>query len=204
MMTPTAPRLVEAFKVATQACERAGPGELARALGAAGLVVANGGDEDAIVSALLLPAVDAGPDALAHLSTRFGPRVGVILAACRDDHRAARGHGDASSGDDDAAWRDSRQHRLLRLDAADDVTLLVEACDALHRVRGLVEALESPEVGLDALHAAPGSDTGALRDAHALAMLCLRRGTPPARALDRAVDRLHMLAHSPMRVGWDG
>ena len=202
MMTPAAPRLVEAFKVATQACERAGPGELARALGAASLVVANGGDEDAIVSALLLPAVDAGPDALAHLSTRFGTRIGVILAACRDDHRAAQGAGDAST-DDPAAWRASRLHRLLRLDAADDMTLLVAACDALHRMRGLVEALESPEVGLDALHTAPGSDTGVLRDAHAMATLCLRRGTPPARALDRAVDRLHMLAHSPMREGLD-
>ena len=203
MMTPAAPRLVEAFKVVMHACADAGAAEVARALGAASLVVTHGGDEDAVVSALLLPAVDSDDVALAHLATRFGPRVGVILAACRDDHRAANPTADVSRAEL-AAWLASRRHRLLRLDAADDGTLLVAACDALHAVRVLVEALESPEVGLDALRASPGGDAWGLRDAHAIAQLCMRRGTSPARALDRAVDRLHALAHRPMREGLDG
>lgn len=200
MMTPAAPRLVEAFKVATQSGERTGACAFARALGAASLVVAHGGDDDAVVAALLLPTVDADPDVLARLAGRFGARVGVILAACRDDPHAVPGQGAAAHADP-AAWRASRLHRLMRLDAADDTTLLVAACDALHQVHVLVEGLESPEVGLDVFRGAPGGEALVLRDAHAMAHLCLVRGVSPARALDRAVDRLHTLAHTPMREG---
>ena len=103
-------------------------------LAVAGLVLEGGGDEDAVVAALLHDAVEdaGGPPTLEAIRSEFGERVAAIVAACSD-----------TDEDPKPPWRERKAAYLrhLRDDALPDGALLVSLADKLHNARAIVADL---------------------------------------------------------------
>jgi len=105
-------------------------------LAVAGLVIEGGGDEDAVVAALLHDAVEdaGGPPTLAAVRERYGDRVAEIVSACSDTDVVPK-----------PPWRARKQAYIdhLRGDDLPDGTLLVSLADKLHNARGIVADLRT-------------------------------------------------------------
>lgn len=149
----------------------------------AGLVLADGGDEEAAVVAVLHDAVeDVGGEPLAdEIRRRFGDRVADAVLACSDTLRP----------DDKEPWP-VRKHRYL--DALGPATpreaVLVGLADKLANVRSILTdlAVEGPSV-MTRFNAPPADVCWYYREAHRrLAALC--PGSRNAVALAAAVDEL--------------
>lgn len=98
-------------------------------LGAASLVIEDGGDEDQVVAALLHDAAeDQGGEAmLALIATEFGDRVAGIVRSCSDSLTE-----DAAAK---APWRRRKEQAIAHLAGCSDDVLLVVAADKLHNLR---------------------------------------------------------------------
>ena len=102
---------------------------LSHLVGAAALVMDQGGDEDEVVAALLHDALEDHPDktSFAEIEQRFGEKVARIVLACSDavEHPKPPWH----------ARKEAYLHHLA--DQPDDV-LRVSLADKLHNARSIV------------------------------------------------------------------
>jgi (p)ppGpp synthase/HD superfamily hydrolase len=104
---------------------------LAHLLVVTGLVLEDGGDEDAAIAALLHDAVEdgGGRSMLALIASRFGARVADIVAGCSD---TLDPHVDRS-------WIERKRRYLRHLSAVeDDAILRVVLADKVHNARSIV------------------------------------------------------------------
>jgi (p)ppGpp synthase/HD superfamily hydrolase len=127
------PKLTEAFDYAArlhQKQQRKGTEVpyLAHLLGVASLVLDWGGQEPAVMTALLHDTVEdqGGAETLVEIGRRFGPRVAALVDACTD-----------SLGAPKPPWRARKEQFLLRLPAADPEARLVIGADKLHNLRAI-------------------------------------------------------------------
>lgn len=102
---------------------------LSHLLGAASLVIEDGGDEDQVIAALLHDAAeDQGGEAmLARIETEFGARVADMVRSCSDSLVEDAGA--------KAPWRDRKEQAIAHLSGCTDDVLLVVAADKLHNLR---------------------------------------------------------------------
>ena len=102
-------------------------------LGVASLALEAGADEDQAIAALLHDAVEdqGGPDRLADIATRFGPRVARIVADCTD-----------SDAEPKPPWRARKEACVAGLAHKAPESLLVSLADKTHNARAILADLE--------------------------------------------------------------
>ena len=95
----------------------------------AGMVLEQGGDEDAAIAALLHDAVEdrGGKPTLAKIRRRFGDRVAEIVEGCTDAFTTPK-----------PPWRERKEAYLAHLPQASAAVRLVAAADKLHNARATV------------------------------------------------------------------
>ena len=95
----------------------------------AGMVLEQGGDEDAAIAALLHDAVEdrGGKPTLAKIRRRFGDRVAEIVEGCTDAFTTPK-----------PPWRKRKEAYLAHLPQASAAVRLVAAADKLHNARATV------------------------------------------------------------------
>jgi (p)ppGpp synthase/HD superfamily hydrolase len=169
-------------------------------LGVASLVLEHGGDEEQAIAGLLHDVLeDCGEAHAATIGERFGARVLAIVRGCTD----GTAEGKAAVTDPLARRRDwlrRKQAYLNHLAHASDDMLLVSGCDKLHNARAIVGDLERPGVGRGVFDRFTGGCDGSLTYYRLLADLFTQRGAAMARALEREVERMIVLAGEPSRV----
>ena len=97
-------------------------------LAVCGLVLENGGDEDAAIGALLHDAVEdqGGRATLDIIRTRYGEAVAAIVADCTDAWIEPK-----------PPWRERKAAYLSALPGKADASLLVSLADKTHNVRAI-------------------------------------------------------------------
>lgn len=97
-------------------------------LGAASLVLENGGDEDDAIAALLHDAVEdcEGPETRDLIARKFGEHVARVVEACSDTDVMPK-----------PPWRVRKEHHLASLQGAPRSVLLVTAADKVHNLRSV-------------------------------------------------------------------
>ncbi|MFQ5749513.1 MAG: HD domain-containing protein, partial [Planctomycetota bacterium] len=130
------PRLGEALKFAAEAF-RATPRKgsrvpyLTHLIAVAALVGENGGDEDQIIAAVLHDYLEDIQDSSADvLEEHFGPEVARMVEALSEIRGRPR-----------PPWEVRKKEYLERLKAAPPRVKLISACDKLHNVRSVRQAL---------------------------------------------------------------
>ncbi len=130
------PRLGEALKFAAgafHATHRKGSRipYLTHLLAVTALVGENGGDEDQLIAAVLHDYLEDIPEASADvLKERFGPRVAGMVEALSEKR-----------GNPKPVWEVRKKEYLERLKAAPPEIKLISACDKLHNLRSVRQAL---------------------------------------------------------------
>ena len=146
------------------------------------LVFEHGGDEDQALAALLHDVVEVGGAVHASpINRQFGARVLRLVLDCSE--------GIGNPPDD---WLARKRRHVEHLQEVADDSLLVSACDKLHRAACLRRALERRQ-------AAPFALCGAGREpvlwyAERLAELFARRAMPPAPAFAATLAAIGRLA----------
>ena len=102
---------------------------LSHLLGAAALVMDQGGDEDEVVAALLHDALEDHPDktSFAEIEQRFGQKVARIVLACSDAVAQPK-----------PPWHARKEAYLAHLGEQPDDVLRVSLADKLHNARAIV------------------------------------------------------------------
>lgn len=96
-----------------------------------GLVLEDGGDEDAAIAAMLHDAVEdgGGRPVLERISRSFGPDVAAIVEGCSD----------TVDGEPEVPWIERKRRYLAHLpDVTNDSVLRVALADKVHNARSLV------------------------------------------------------------------
>jgi (p)ppGpp synthase/HD superfamily hydrolase len=108
----------------------------AHLLGAAALVLENGGDEDQAIAALLHDAAEdaGGRERLADIRDRFGDRVAGIVEDCTDAWERPK-----------PPWLERKRRYVRHLGEAREEALLVSLADKLYNVRAIL--LDQQAVG---------------------------------------------------------
>ncbi len=108
-------------------------------LGAASIVIDDGGDEDQVVAALLHdgPEDQGGRRVLTEISRRFGPRVAGIVEACSDTLDAT------TPGAEKPPWRPRKEAWLARVPSAPAESWRVMLADKLHNARAVLGDLHA-------------------------------------------------------------
>lgn len=146
------------------------------------LVFEHGGDEDQALAALLHDVIEVGGALHASpINRQFGARVLRLVLDCSE-----------GLGQPPADWLGRKRRHLEHLQGVAEDSLLVSACDKLHRAHCLRRALERGD-------AAPFAPFGAGREpvlwyAQRLGELFARRGSAPAAAFARTLERIGRLA----------
>lgn len=112
---------------------------LSHLLGVASLVMEYGGDEDAVIAAMLHDAVEdcGGQSVLDQISTIFGDEVADVVAQCSDSVAA-----DAA---DKAPWADRKRSYIAAIATKTNRACLVTACDKLHNANAILADHNSAE-----------------------------------------------------------
>lgn len=107
-------------------------------MGVASIVMEYGGDEDAVVAALLHDAVEdcGGLPVLERIRTEFGERVADIVDGCTDAYVQPK-----------PPWIDRKTAYLAQMPLKNSETRLVSASDKLYNARQILKDLRDPEVG---------------------------------------------------------
>jgi hypothetical protein len=102
---------------------------VAHLVGVSSLALEYGADEDEAIAALLHDAVEdqGGSETLGRIKSRFGERVGSIVAGCTDAVDPPK-----------PPWRERKEKYLEHLRTADRSVQLVSACDKLYNARAIV------------------------------------------------------------------
>ncbi len=106
----------------------------------AGRVGEHGGDEDAMIAALLHDVVEdcGGAPRLAEIRQEFGERVARIVDGCTDDDAT-------EAGQQKPPWRPRKAAYVAHLAQAELAVLLVSAADKFHNASTLVADLRAPQ-----------------------------------------------------------
>lgn len=153
-------------------------------LAVASLVAEYGGDETAVIAALLHDAVEdqGGIPRLNDIQARFGADVAAIVLACSDSTTTPR-----------PPWRERKEAYLAHLADASPAMLLVSAADKLHNARSILADLRRD--GPATLKRFNGGATGTLWYYQQLAATFTRLQVGPlAGELARVVAEIARLA----------
>ncbi len=161
-------------------------------LAVASIVIEDGGDEDAVVGALLHDVVEdqGGLPRLEDVRHRFGARVADIVEACSDSL--------AEDPRDKASWPERKAAYVTSLAAETDVSILrVSLGDKLHNVRAIAADTAVDRGAWLRFNAPPDRIVEYYRGCHA----ALARQLPGSRfvaVLAREIDELGRLADEEM------
>lgn len=124
---------------------------IAHLIGAAALVLEDGGDEDQAIAALLhdAPEDQGGRERLADIRARFGDRVASIVEGCTDTFERTK-----------PAYVPRKRQHISRLRGADAAVLRVSAADKLNNARAILPDLH--RVGEDLFGRFSGGKSGTL------------------------------------------
>jgi (p)ppGpp synthase/HD superfamily hydrolase len=150
----------------------------------AGLVIEQGGDEDAAIAALLHDAVEdrGGRPTLAKIRRRFGDSVAEIVEGCTDAFITPK-----------PPWRERKEAYLAHLPQASAAVRLVAAADKLHNARATVADYRA--LGEAVWERFNGGREGTLWYYRALVEALQAAGPSPlVEELDRVVSELEHLA----------
>ena len=162
-------------------------------LGIASLVIEFGGDEDEAIAGLLHDVVeDYGVEHLAAVRTMFGEKVARILTDCTVGAEHAKERFDSAETKRED-WQQRKEQHLAHLEQANEMALLVSACDKLQKARAIVKGLESDEIGTTTFDHLFGEREETLWYYRSLASIFSKRGTPPSEALLETVMHMHAL-----------
>lgn len=102
---------------------------LAHLLGVASIVLAEGGDEDMAIAALLHDAVEdqGGKPTLQEIERRFGERVARLVEACTDADTIPK-----------PPWKDRKQRYIAAIGHEPADARLISAADKLHNARDIL------------------------------------------------------------------
>lgn len=133
-MKHLSPRFLEAFQYAFslhngQVRKRTDTPYIAHLLGVASLVLANGGNEDQAIAALLHDAVEdaGGLKTLQVIRQLFGEQVAQIVDECTDSYQIPK-----------LAWLERKKAYLLRLPTTSRMTHLVSLADKVDNTRSIL------------------------------------------------------------------
>jgi len=189
IVMPLGPRFEEGLLLAArlhagQVRKLSGAPYVGHLLGVCATVLAEGGDEDEALAALLHDAVEdqGGLATRDDIARRFGPRVAEIVDGCSDATETPK-----------PPWRERKEAHLARLADASASVCLVEAADKLDNVRAL--AREYRRHGPAVWSHFRGGRDGTLWYYRAM-LDVLRRGAPAdmVAELEQAVRALEQLA----------
>jgi (p)ppGpp synthase/HD superfamily hydrolase len=142
------------------------------------IVLAEGGDEEMAIAALLHDVLEDVPTARAEVRDRFGAEVYRLVDACTDadlDERAS------------LPWRDRKRSHLRRMADLDDRALLIIAADKVDSLQAIKDDFVRFGAGLFA-HSVRSSADLLWNYREVLAVLEVRIGTRPVvRRLSRLV-----------------
>jgi len=153
-------------------------------LGVASIVIEHGGDEDAVIAALLHDAVEdqGGLPRLREIRHKFGARVARIVDGCTDSYT-----------DPKPPWRACKIKYLAHLPNAPADVRLVSAADKLHNAREILA--DYRQVGEAVWNRFTGGKDGMLWYYRALVEAFRSAGSNAlVEELDRAVTELQRLA----------
>ena len=157
---------------------------LAHLLGAAGIALDHGADEDEAIAALLHDAVEdqGGSPTLEMIRERFGDNVAAIVAGCTDSDAAQK-----------PPWRQRKEAYVAHIAKAPASVRLVSAADKLHNARAILEDYHAQG---DALWSRfSGGREGTLWYYRALVEAFRSAGSLPlVEELDRVVTEIERLA----------
>ena len=154
-------------------------------LGVASLVIQYGGDEDAVIAALLHDAVEdqGGLPRLREIRAKFGARVARIVEGCTDAHETPK-----------PPWRERKEQYIRRIRHEPAEVRLVSAADKLSNVRELLA--DHRLLGDAVFERFHGRQGGTLWYYRALVEEFRAAGvTPLVEELDRVVSALERRAH---------
>jgi len=157
---------------------------VAHLLGAAGIALDNGADEDEAIAALLHDAVEdqGGASTLEAIRERFGEAVAAIVAGCTD-----------SAETEKPPWRQRKEAYVAHIAKAPASVRLVSAADKLHNARAILEDYRS--LGESLWSRFSGGREGTLWNYRALVETFIAAGTTPLiEELARAVAEMERLA----------
>lgn len=133
---------------------------IAHLLAVTALVIADGGDEDQAIAALLHDAVEdqGGLKTLQLIRSRFGERVAVIVDGCTDAY-----------GSPKPPWRERKERYLEHLKHASPEVQRVSLADKLHNARSILRDLR--QNGEDIWSRFNGGKSGTLWYYHSLVLI---------------------------------
>lgn len=147
----------------------------------AGLVMENGGNEDAVIAAFLHDAVEdqGGPETLEKIRELFGGNVAEIVAGCTDAWDNPK-----------PPWRERKEKYLKHLLEAPKSVLLVSVADKLHNARTI--GADYRQIGEEVWSRFKGGKAGTLWYYQAIVEAYRRTGAHQwlVDELDRTVKRL--------------
>jgi GTP pyrophosphokinase len=110
---------------------------IAHLLGVCSMVLADGGDEDEAIAALLHDALEDHGDRItaAELERRYGPRVAALVVGCSDTPAGF-------AGGAKPPWRQRKEDYLAHLRASSPDDLRVSLADKLYNARAILADLE--------------------------------------------------------------
>ena len=157
---------------------------LAHLLGAAGIVLDHGANEDEAIAALLHDAVEdqGGGEVLEAIRAKFGDGVAAIVAGCTDSDQMPK-----------PPWRERKQAYIAHLAGAPESVRLVSAADKLHNARAILEDYRT--LGESLWSRFSGGREGTLWYYRALVDALRSAGSLPLlEELDRVVTEIERLA----------
>ncbi len=113
----------------------------------AAIVGESGGDEDAVIAALLHDVVEDQPVTVAEIEQRFGRAVADIVEACSDATTRPK-----------PPWRERKERYVAHLRTASPSVRLVSAADKLHNARAIARDVRALGPALWARFGAPKND----------------------------------------------
>jgi (p)ppGpp synthase/HD superfamily hydrolase len=151
-------------------------------LAVAALVMEHGGEEDAVIAALLHDAVEDQKATLRELRDLFGDEVAAVVDACSD-----------TDEDPKPPWRERKVAFLETIPSMSAAAKLVVAADKLHNVRSIVE--EYRLIGEEVWERFSGGRDGSLWYYESVAQALIDNGAiPPADVLQCEVAVLLRLS----------
>jgi (p)ppGpp synthase/HD superfamily hydrolase len=184
------PRLGQALTLAIEAHEgqmRKGTNipYISHPIAVASIALEHGADEDQAIAALLHDAIeDGGANYENRIRVQFGDRVVGIVNGCTD--------GVPDDSGQKAPWEERKLKYIKHLSEAGEDVLLVSGSDKLHNARSIVEDLISS--GQSVFDRFTASKAQTLWYYESLSKIFEEKGTPIARALKDAVNRMKTLS----------
>ena len=109
---------------------------LSHLMAVAAIVFESGGDEDAVIAALLHDVVEDQDVSVQSIRELFGDKVAAIVNSCSE-------HWDRVEGQGKPPWEERKQTHVERLSGADAAALLVTAADKIHNGESILNDIDT-------------------------------------------------------------